>query len=365
MKVRDVIAVIERRAPLSLAYSWDKPGLSIGDPETEVSAVLVALTVNREALEAAHEAGAEMIVSHHPLIWKPLTALRTDNAATRLCLDLAQASLACYAAHTNLDVAPGGVNDVLADRLGLLDKTPLLPAPQASRVKLVTFVPETHLSQVRDAVCRAGAGVIGDYTHCTFSAPGTGTFVPGEASKPFSGKRNRLNEERERRFETLVSKAHLSAVLDALLKAHPYEEVAYDIVSLEGSDPTVGLGICGRLPKPAPFDAFARHVCTALDTPFVRTVGAPDRPVQRVGVLGGAGGSEIPHLPQDIDVYLTGDIQYHDALATQQRGLALIDAGHAATEKWIVPVLAEYLVEQLRPVQVWTYLEPEIFGLVT
>jgi len=374
MIVRDVCAAVETLAPPGLAYPWDKAGLSIGDPEADVTALLVALTVTREALEAARTAGAEMIVSHHPLIWDPLPALRTDDPATRLCLDLAQAGIACYAAHSNLDVAPGGVNDVLADKVGLTNTAPLLPAPQATQVKLVTFVPEDHVARVREAVCQAGAGVIGDYTHCTFSAPGTGTFVPGETAQPFNRpsadgritrRKHEVNEAPERRFETLVLRARLNHVIDALLAAHPYEEPAYDVVGLENPAPGVGLGVRGELAAPTTLDAFARQVRTALDVAYVRIVGEPERVVRRVAVLGGAGGGEIPNLPTDLDVYLTGDIKYHDALAARQRDLAIVDAGHAGTEKCVVPVLATRLERQLEAVRVVTFEEDEVFGLAT
>lgn len=364
MKVGDVIAAVEALAPKALAYDWDRVGLSIGDPNAEVACLLVALTVTRQAFEAACDARAEMIVSHHPLIWEPLTALRTDDPATRLCLDFAQANIACYAAHSNLDVAPGGVNDVLADRLGLTNRGPLLPAAVGGQVKLVTFVPETHLAQVREAVCEAGAGVIGEYVHCTFSSPGTGTFRPGDAARPFSGDRHRLNEEPELRFETLVPKARLETVVKALKAAHPYEKVAYDVVCLENRDPAIGLGVRGELPEPTTLGEFARHVCTLLEVSHVRVVGESDRIVRWVGVLGGAGGGEVRKVPRDIDVYLTGDIKYHDAVAARERGLALVDAGHAGTEKWVVPALAEHLANALKPVRVSTYVENEVFDLV-
>ncbi|MDQ1257762.1 MAG: cyclohydrolase 1 type 2 [Candidatus Hydrogenedentes bacterium] len=365
MIVRDVCDVVERLAPLGFAYEWDRSGLNIGDPGAEVDCVLVALTVTRPVLDAACKAGAQMIVSHHPVLWEPLKTLRTDDPATRLCLDLAQAGIACYAAHTNLDVTPGGVNDILADRLGLRNRAPLFPMPRDGQVKLVTFVPESHLDAVRDAVCAAGAGVIGPYTHCTFSAPGTGTFHPSEAANPYSGEKNRINEEPERRFETLVTAARLPWVLDALRAAHPYESVAYDVVCLDNRDPAIGLGVRGELEQPVALDVFARQACAALEVSHVRVSGDPGRMVQRVAALGGAGGGEAARVPAGIDVYLTGDIEYHDARAAEERGLAVVDAGHAGTEKWIVPELARYIEHALPSLRVETFAEPETFRVVT
>ena len=364
MKVSEIVHAIQRLAPEEWAYTRDRVGLSVGSPDDKVTSVLVTLTVTPDALKAARREKAQMIVSHHPLIWTPLTALRTDDPATRFMLDIAQAGIACYAAHTNLDVAPGGVNDILAKRLGLSATKPLLPVPQADQVKLVTYVPEDRLPAVRDAVCKAGAGVIGGYTSCTFSTPGTGTFLPGKNTTPFSGEKQVLNEEPERRFETLVPKARLASVLAALQQAHPYEEVAYDIVCLENRDPALGLGVRGQLPDPTTLGAFARHACAALDIPHARVSGPLDKPVKTIAVLGGAGGGEIANVPGGIDVLLTGDLKYHEALAALDKGLAVVDAGHAGTEKWIVPALTEYLANTFDGLKVAGYVEPDVFSLV-
>lgn len=365
MKVRDVSRAIEELAPAGWAYSWDRSGLAIGSPEALVDRVLVALTVTRKTVQAAKRVRANLLVVHHPPIWEPLGALRTDDPATRLCLDLVEAKISCYAAHTNLDVAPGGVNTVLAERLGLVDTGPLLSAPHATQVKLVTFVPESHLAAVRDAVCSQGAGVIGEYAHCSFSSPGTGTFLPSGRAKPFSGAKHRVNEEPERRFEVLAPKARLTGILAALETAHPYEEVAYDIVTLENRDTAVGLGVRGRLPAPLGLDAFAKHVRKTLEVDHVRLCGARKRRVQTVGVIGGAGADEISNVPHDLDVLVTGDVRYHDALAAESRGIAVVDAGHAGTEKWIVPVLAQHIRRTCKGVRVSTVSEPDAFRLVT
>lgn len=364
VRVRDVCAALDEIAPPSLAFDWDRCGLSIGDPEWEVKGVLVALTVTLEAVAAARTAGAGMIVSHHPVIWESLQNLRVDNPQTRMCLDLVQAGIACFAAHTNLDIAPGGVNDVLADVLGLVDRQPLLPAPNSGMVKVVTFVPESHLATVREAVCLAGAGVIGDYVHCTFSVPGVGTFLPGEDAHPFSGDKGRVNEEPECRLETLVSNARLPRVLEAMVRAHPYEEPAYDLIPLENRDPKVGLGVRGAIEPETTLGDFARRVRDCLNLSYVRFVGDSEGRVRNVAVLAGSGGSSVGDIPQDIDVLVTGDVGYHDGLAARQRGLALIDAGHAGTEKCIVPALAQFLQKRFESLPVSMYDEPDVFRTV-
>jgi len=351
-------------APPGLAYDWDRAGLSIGDPDAAVLRVLVCLTVCREAFDQARKKRAQLIVSHHPLIWKPLKHLRADHPHARLCLDIARAGIAAFSAHTNLDVVPGGVSHVLAERLGLRRVRPLKSAPQAAQVKLVTFVPESHLRQVRDAVCGAGAGVIGDYTHCSFSAPGTGTFLPGDKANPFSGKKRRVNEEPEMRFEVLAPKARLEDVLRALRAAHPYEEVAYDAVMLENRDPAVGLGARGELERPMKLDDFAGFVRQVLGLAHVRVAGKASRRVREVAVLGGAGGGEIEAVPPDVDVYVTGDVNYHQVCAAAARDLAVIDAGHAGTEACIVPAIAAYLRGRFPKLRIETWREPERFRAI-
>ena len=361
MKVRDVCQAMENLAPQELAYDGDPIGLRIGAPDWDVTRVMVALTVTPDAVAAAIGKRADMIVSHHPVMWDPLRALRADVPHTRMCLELAERRIACFAAHTNLDLVPGGVNDALADALELVECAPLFPAPHATLLKLVTFVPETHLAAVRDAVCRAGAGVIGEYTHCTFSAPGAGTFLPSDKAKPFSGEACRLNEEPERRLEVLVPKSRLNPALTALRAAHPYEEPAYDIVTLENEDPRIGLGRRGTLKESRVLGGFAEQVRAALGLSHVRVTGDAGKRVRTVAVLGGAGGKHVREVQKDIDVFVTGDIGYHDAIGAQESGLALIDASHAGTERVIVPVVARYLKRRFKSLRVVTYQEPETF----
>ncbi len=365
MKVSDVIAVMDAWAPPALAYAWDKSGLATGDPGARVTTALTCLTVTREAFAAAQRARAQMIVSHHPLIWEALTTLRRDNAHAALCMDIAADGIACYSAHTNLDVVMDGVNHALARRLGLQETKTLFRVPQAEQWKLVVFVPDTHLAAVRDAVSAAGAGGIGNYTHCSFSAPGTGTFKPSASANPFAGKKLVLNEEPERRFETIFPKHALANVLAAMQSAHPYEEVAYDLVKLENNDPNVSLGLCGQLPKTLTLTAFAEFVRKKLCIAHVRMVGNPKRKIRSVAVMGGAGGSSAADVPDGVDVFVTGDVKYHEALDAAARGLAVIDAGHHGTELPIVSLMAGHLKAALPKLRVKTYLEPDPFLAVT
>jgi len=363
-RVCDVCAALDRFAPAGLAFDWDRIGLKVGHPDWPVRHLIVALTVTPAVIELAVQCGAEMIVSHHPVIWEPLSDLRADNARASVALELASKKIACASAHTNLDIVAGGVNDVLADLFGLVNRLPLLSVPQSVQVKLVTFVPESHLAAVRDAVCEAGAGVIGNYAHCSFSAAGIGTFLPNESATPFSGTRGQVNEEAERRFEVLVSKARLAVVMEALRRVHPYEEPACDVVCLENRDPKVGIGVRGELTEPVALRVFAERVRASLSLSHVRVLGNTAKEVRTVGVLGGSGGKEIAAVPDDVEVYVTGDVGYHDALNADQRGLAVIDAGHAGTERCVVPVLARCLQERFPGVRITVAEESELFGIV-
>jgi len=356
---------MERWAPAALAYDWDRIGLGLGRPDAEVSRVLTCLSLTRASVAAAKKQKAGLIVSHHPLIWDPIRSLRTDNPQHALILELAAANIHCFAAHTNLDIAPDGVNDLLAEAVGLEEVRGLFPVKQAGQVKLVCFVPEAYLAAVREAAAQAGAGEIGAYTHCTFSTPGVGTFKPGTGAAPFSGVRGALSQEPEMRFEVLVAKARLPQVLSAVIAAHPYEEVAYDVVSLENKDHRLALGRIGNLPRATALDALGRDVMQALGLQHVRVSGELRRKVRTVAVMGGAGGSQIPEIPVGIDVFITGDVKYHDAQTAIDRGLAVIDAGHWGTEKAIAPAMAEYLRRACKGLKVNAYLEDDPFHAMT
>jgi len=361
LRVGNVVGAMEKWAPPALAYDWDRPGLSIGQADWPASHVLAVLTVGPEAAQAATLAGCDMIVSHHPLIFEPLPALRTDDPHTSLCLMLAERHIACFAAHTNLDLAPGGVNDTLADLLGLVGRSALLPAAHTPQAKLVTFVPESHLDAVRKAVCEAGAGSIGAYSYCTFSAAGTGTFLPGEGTNPFAGKKGELSEEPERRLETLTPLHLAGAVIEALRKAHPYEEPAFDLTVVDVPGPSAGLGVKGKLKKPMSLGEFSEFARQILGLGSVRILGEKSRQMERVGVLGGSGGSHVAEIGSDVDVFLTGDVPYHAALSARERGLAVIDAGHDGTEQVIVPVIARYLRDHFPGLRVTEFEEPGVW----
>ena len=355
--VGDVAAFMDAWAPRALACEWDKVGLQTGRPDTTVTRVLTCLTITPEAFRAAIRANANMIIAHHPLIWSPLRQLRMDDPQSRLCVEIAASGAACFVAHTNLDLAPGGVNDVLAKRLGLEEYRPLFAAEHVKLVKLVTFVPAGHVDALRTALSDIGAGVIGNYTHCSFEAEGMGSFMPGTTADPFSGKRGILSREKELRFEMLLDSGAVNKAVSALRAVHPYEEPAYDLVPLLNPAPSPGLGRRGLLKKSLALPEFAGAVQKALGLPHVLCYRGSKGRVRHVAVLGGSGGGSVAELPEDVDVFVSGDIGYHDVQAALLRGISCLDAGHAGTELPIIDEIQARLRREFRGLPVVLYRE--------
>ncbi len=343
-----VIDWLEEWAPPLMAEDGDSIGLQVGSRGTEVEKVLVTLEVTPEVIAEAVKEKVQLIVSHHPLIRDPLARLDYDSFPASLAVRLVENRIHFYAAHTNMDAAAGGVNDLLAERLGLAEIRVLRPAPQEKLYKLVVFIPRGHEDEVRQAICNAGAGWIGNYDECTFQVGGTGTFRPLPDTHPFLGRIGALERAEESRLETVVPETRLTAVIGAMFAAHPYEEVAYDLCLLKNQAPgKVGLGRIGRLPDPKPLHAFAEQVGDALGLQALRLVGDSGRLISVVALCGGAAMSLLKRaLEAGADVYLTGDVKHHDALNALGQGIAVIDAGHHATEKIIVPAMAKYLAEK-------------------
>ena len=346
LTVGEIARSIERLATPALAESWDNVGLLVGDPARTVATVLVALDPSAAVLAQVADRRAELLVTHHPLIFSPLKRVTEDGNTASLVRQCIVAGCSVIAAHTNLDSAPEGLNTHVARLLGLREPRPLVPSDSRGLLKLVVYVPDTHAEAVRAAICGAGAGQIGRYSDCTFSAAGTGTFRPGPDTHPFIGETGVLARVPELRLETVVPRPHLCAVLRALHAAHPYEEVAYDLLPLENRWPDAGLGRIGQV-EPTTAGAFLARVRAALAVPRALLAGDPARPVRTVALCTGAGGDFLDAAGHaGADLYLTAEIKHHQALRAHQRGLAVIDAGHFATEHPASALLGEYLREQ-------------------
>ena len=344
VSIKSVISAIEELAPTHLAEKWDNVGLLIGNPNQMISKVLVTLDVTLDVANYAAQHGYGLIISHHPLIFKGLTAVRTDNPQGELVALLVRREIAVYAAHTNLDIAQGGVNDALAAKLELTNIRPLTVTSEEKLLKLVVFVPSTHVETVLEAIGKAGAGHIGNYSHCTFQSQGLGTFLPLAGTKPFLGQQGQLEYVDEARLETILPQIRSKAILKALFDAHPYEEVAYDLYPLVNTGRQYGLGRLGTLAEPCDCREWLQQLKTALNLSQVRVVGDIQKPVQQVALCGGSGASMIDHaIRAGADVLVTGDVKYHEAQEAAARGLIIVDGGHFATEQPIVAAVVDYL----------------------
>ncbi len=338
--VRQVVKVMEDIAPPYLAEEWDNVGLLVGSMQDSVHKVMVCLDVTEAVVHEAIQKGASMIISHHPVIFEKLKSLRSDTGREHLLYLLVRNGIAVYCAHTNLDKAIGGVDDVLAARLGLQDVKILSVDQRDKLYKVVVFIPKGHEDAVMEAMARAGAGWIGNYSHCTFQIKGTGTFMPLEGTNPYIGQQGRLERVEEVRLETVVLSNQLDKVIEAMLQVHPYEEVAYDIYPLANRVKKHGLGRIGRLPHRMPFDEFIGKVCDDLGVSSVQVAGWIDGEVQVVATCAGSGASLINRAySSGAQVFLTGELKYHDAQAVAELGMAAIVAGHYATEAFIVKEL--------------------------
>ena len=343
--VADVALHIERIAPLAYQEHYDNAGLLVGQASWPVRAVLLALDVTPEVVEEAVEQGANLIVAHHPLIFSGLKRLTGQNYVQRAVMTAIKHDVAIYAAHTNLDSAPQGVSHAIAQRLGL-QRTQVLRQQRNGLLKLVTFVPHEHLENVRAVMFTAGVGHIGNYDCCSFGVEGHGTFRALADANPFVGKAGELHTEPETRLEVIVPRHRLSAAVRALVQAHPYEEVAYDIIPLENPNPEVGLGLVGELPQAMPVGAFLQMLKTRFDAAALRHTAPIGETVRRVAFCGGSGAELLSDaLAQQADVFITSDIKYHQFFDADGR-IMLVDIGHYEIEHCTIDLLFEHLTKK-------------------
>ena len=337
-RLADVIAALEAAYPPALAQGWDAVGLVCGDPDDEVTSVLVAVDPVPETVDEALARDAQLLVTHHPLLLRGVHGVGADTPKGALVHRLVRGGAALFTAHTNADAADPGVSDALADALGLAVEGPLEPAATAAQLdKIVTFVPVgPAITAVHEALAAAGAGEIGEYSHCSFATAGTGQFRPLPGAHPTVGEVGRLERVAETRLEMVLPRGRRAAVVAALRAAHPYEQPAFDVFELAALPSSRGLGRIGILPKAEPLRAFADRVAAALPATAwgVRAAGDPERPVCRVAVCGGAGDSALAAAAAaGVDAYVTADLRHHPAsehlLAS---GPALVDVAHWASE---------------------------------
>jgi dinuclear metal center YbgI/SA1388 family protein len=345
MKLKELSSFLDSAIPVSFQENYDNSGLQLGDPEIEISSGLLAVDVTEEVVNEAVSVGCDLIISHHPLIFTGIKHIIERNYTERVVRKCIKNDISVYSAHTNLDSVENGVSYKMAEQLGLLNVTVLSPL-EGKLIKLVTYIPEKYLDKVRNAVFEAGAGAIGNYDQCSYTLQGKGSFRGNELTEPFVGEKGKIHFEDEVRFETVMFSHLRNNVVKALIGSHPYEEVAYDLYSLENTNIRAGLGCLGQLPQEMNEQDFLRHVATVFNARGIRYSGFTGKIMNRIAVCGGSGSSFIGKaVSMGADAYVTADLKYHNFFDAD-RNILLVDTGHYESEKFATEILNELIIKK-------------------
>jgi dinuclear metal center YbgI/SA1388 family protein len=345
MKLKELCSFLNSAVPLSFQESYDNSGLQLGNPEKEITSALLTLDVTEEVLAEAAETGCNLIISHHPIIFNGVKRITGETSAERIIIKALKLDISVYSAHTNLDTIPGGVSWRMAEKLDLRAIKVLSPLKNRL-LKLVTFIPETHLDKVRDALFDAGAGVIGGYDRCGFTSQGTGSFRGGNKTNPFVGEKEKVHYEKEVRFETILFTHRKNSVINALRSSHPYEEPAFDIYALENDNTEAGMGCAGDLPRPMSEEDFLRYVSSTFNAEGLRHTRLTGRKISRVALCGGSGSSLIHDaISSGADAFITADVRYH-VFFDADHSILLTDIGHFESEKFSAEVLYDLIIKK-------------------
>ena len=345
MLLNTITKELESIAPLQLQESYDNSGLLIGRPDSVITGVIITLDVTEEILKEAISKKYNLIIAHHPLIFKGIKSITGRNSIERIVEEAIKNDIAIYAIHTNLDNVDNGVNDILCQKLGLIN-TQILSVKSGLLRKLVTFCPIDHAEKVRESIFNAGAGQIGNYDNCSFNASGEGSFRALEETNPFVGEKGKLHFEKETRIETIYPVYHERAILKALFEAHPYEEVAYDIYPLANNFKQVGAGMIGELESPKDETEFLKDIKKITGTGCVRHSALTGRKIKKVAVCGGSGSFLIPDaLKHQADIFITGDVKYHEFFDAEGKML-IADVGHFESEQFSKELIYSILMKK-------------------
>jgi len=346
MKIKEIIKIIENYAPPALQESYDNAGIIAGDKENIATGVLVCLDVTEKVVNEAIDKHCNLIISHHPLIFSGIKSITGKNEVERIIVKAIKNDLAIYSAHTNLDNVLDGVNGMIAKKLGLKNIRVLSPKKEVLR-KLITFCPKEHADKVREAIFKAGAGHIGNYDCCSFNIQGTGSFRGLDGSDPYAGKAGEVNFEEEVRIETVFPAYLESSVLQAMLKVHPYEEVAYDIYPLLNNMDRVGAGLIGSIEPQIEEMAFLKELKSIFEIPCIRHTELTGKRIKKVAICGGSGSFLIRDaIRKGAQVFITGDIKYHDFFLADGK-LLLADVGHYESEQFTKELLYSILIKKI------------------
>ncbi|MBW1840973.1 MAG: Nif3-like dinuclear metal center hexameric protein [Deltaproteobacteria bacterium] len=360
--VADIIDVLETLAPSDLAEEWDNVGLQVGDGRWPVRTVWVALDPDFAVVKDACENNVDLLITHHPLIFKALHAVDFNSPIGEIIQLASRHRMALFSAHTNLDSVTDGINDILASRIGLKNLRPLGDISEPEKYKLVVFAPVEHEQKVLNSLLETEAGKIASYSCCSFRSKGKGTFRPDPSSKPIYGKIGEISQVDEIRIETVIPKTALKRIVAHLCEHHPYETMAYDVYPLLSSEAVQGIGRVGELDEKTTLKSFALAIKETLGLEFVSIAGKPDLVVQKAAVCSGSGASLMDRFfSSGAQVYISGDLRYHDARAVESTGLGIIDIGHFASEHLIVEVLSKRLATSLTENGI--HVKVEAYGL--
>ena len=345
MKLKDLCSFLDSGVPLSFQEGYDNSGLQVGLPEREISSALVTLDVTEEVMDEAVAGKIDVVISHHPLIFNGIMSLAGKSYTERILYEAVKNDIAVYSAHTNLDAFSNGVSRKMSEKIGLEEIRVLSPSGN-KLLKLVTYIPESHIEAVRDKLFESGAGVIGNYDNCGFTTSGTGSFRANEMAKPFAGEKGKIHFEKEIRFETILFSHLKEKVIKALLNAHPYEEVAYDLYALENKNAEIGLGCVGKFHNPVSENEFLKLVCSVFNAKGIRYSKLTGKSVRKVALCGGSGASLINlAISSEADVFLTSDIKYHDFFKAENK-ILLVDTGHFESEKFSGEILKDLIIKK-------------------
>lgn len=338
IRVRDVWRALDERYPFAHRAEWDNVGILLGDPAARVRSVLISLDATPDAVDACRRARASLLVTHHPVIFRPIAAVRPGVPEEEAAYALLRMGVAVISAHTNADAAPRGVSHALARRMGLGEIVPLIPGEPEGACKVTVFTPPERSGDILAAIAAAGGARIGEYRECSFRTAGTGSYRPSAAAAPWRGRAERLETVAETRLETVVARTIVPEVLRAIREVHPYEEPAVDVVPLSAGALGGGIGVVGTRKRPAALREALDEICARVRPSCVRVAGPRDKIVRRVAVVAGSGAEFAGAARRaGADLFVTGDVKYHQALDAAAGAMPVADIGHGAGERWILP----------------------------
>ena len=342
MIVKDVTNYLESIAPLHLQENYDNSGLIIGDKSQKVNGALVCLDVNEKVIDEAISTDCNLVIAHHPLIFSGLKKINPSNYVGRLIIKAIKNNICIYAIHTNLDNVIYGVNGRISDLIGLKNKSILLK--KNSLFKLSVFIPEKHYKNVSESIFNAGAGELGNYTNCSFSSNGLGTFMANKHANPYVGKEGVIEHQKEIKFEVVLPSFLRNKVINAMIKSHPYEEVAYDLISLENSS-NFGSGVVGELEKPINAEEFLKQIKKIFKVKSLRHTRLLNKPISRVAVCGGSGSFLLENaIKSSADIFITSDFKYHQFFDADDK-IIVADIGHYESEQFTIDLIADLLMK--------------------